>query len=108
MLGFPFRVQLGLGAVTMKAFGMDSGGWPVAPGSESSHYARHGLSRRALIGGAAAAAARVWLSSGLLWPVAVSAWPAESTPGFSLNQIRPARASIPGQLGCVRNLIFSR
>ena len=28
----------------MKASGMDSSGYPVAPGSESSHYARHGLS----------------------------------------------------------------
>ena len=42
----------------METFGMDSSGWPVAPGSgSSSHFARHGLSRRGFIGGAAAAAA---------------------------------------------------
>ena len=63
----------------MKAFGMDSGGWPVAPGSESSHYARHGLSRRAFIGGPAAAAAGPSLGSELLWPVAASAWSAENS-----------------------------
>src|SRR6185437_13841243 len=45
------------GAMTMEAFGVDSSGWPVAPGPKpSSHFARHGLSRRAFIGGAAAAA----------------------------------------------------
>lgn len=69
----------------MKAFGMDSGGWPVAPGSESSHYARHGLSRRAFIGGAAAAAAGPSLGSGLLWPVAAPAWSAENPRGFSFR-----------------------
>jgi hypothetical protein len=57
----------------MEAFGMDSSGRPVAPGSESSHYARHGLSRRAFIGGPAAAAAGPSLGSGLLWPAAGSA-----------------------------------
>jgi len=92
----------------MKAFGMDSGGWPVAPGSESSHYARHGLSRRAFIGGAAAAAAGPSLGSGLLWPVAAPAWSAENAPGFSLNQIRPGTTSVFGQLSRVRNGIFSR
>jgi hypothetical protein len=67
----------------MKAFGMDSGGWPVAPGSESSHYARHGLSRRAFTGGAAAAAAGAALGTGLLWPAAASAAP------FSVPPPRP-------------------
>jgi hypothetical protein len=57
----------------MEAFGMDSSGWPVPSGSGlSSHYARHGLSRRALIGGAAAAAGAS-LGSGLLWPAGASA-----------------------------------
>ena len=60
-----------LGAVAMEALGMDSSGWPVPPGSKSSsHFARHGLSRRAFIGGAAAAAAGTSLGSGLLWPAA--------------------------------------
>jgi hypothetical protein len=59
----------------MEASGMDSSGWPVLPGSESSsHYARHELSRRAFVGGAAAAvAAGASLGSGLLWPAAASA-----------------------------------
>ena len=62
------------GAVAVKAFGMDSSGWPVPPGSDSSsHYARHGLSRRAFIGGAAVAATGASLGSGLLWPAAASA-----------------------------------
>ena len=57
----------------MDAFGVDSSGWPVPPGSESSsHYARHGPSRRDFIGGAAAAAGAS-LGSGLLWPAAASA-----------------------------------
>ena len=60
--------------MTMETFGMDSSGWPVAPGSQSSsHFARHGLSRRAFVGGAAAAAAGASLGSGLLWPTAGSA-----------------------------------
>ena len=58
----------------METSGMDSSGWPVAPGSQSSsHFARHGLSRRAFMGGAAAAAAGASLGSGLLWPAAASA-----------------------------------
>src|SRR5205807_3460910 len=61
------------------------GGWPVAPGSESSHDARHGLARRAFIGGPAAAAAGPSLGSGVLWPVAASAWSAENARGFSLE-----------------------
>ena len=92
----------------MKASGMDSGGWPVAPGSESSHYDRHGLSRRAFIGGPAAAAAGPSLGSGLLWPVAAPAWSAENARGFSLNLIRPGTTSVFGQLSRVRTGIFSR
>jgi hypothetical protein len=90
----------------MKAFGMDSGGWPVAPCSESSHYARHGLSRRAFIGGAAAAAAGAWLGSGLLWPVTASAWSAENTLGFSFKSDPSGTTGIFGQIGRVRNGIF--
>jgi len=86
---------------------MDSGGWPVAPGSESSHYARHGLSRRAFTGGASAAAAGPSPGSGLLRPVAASAWSAGNARGFSLNQIRPGTTSVFGQLSRVRNGIFS-
>jgi len=91
----------------MKAFGMDSGGWPVASGSESSHDARHGLSRRAFIGGAAAAAAGPSLGSGLLWPVAASAWSAENARGFSFKSDPSGTASVFGQLSRVRNGIFS-
>jgi len=81
-------VQLGLGVVTMEAFGVDSTGWPVPPGSgSSSHYARHGLSRRALIGGAAAVAAGASLGSGLAWPAAASA------AGFSVPPPRPTPAT---------------
>jgi hypothetical protein len=58
----------------MQAFRIDSGGWSLPPDSlSSSHYARHTLSRRALIGGAAAVAAGTSLGSGLLWPAAGSA-----------------------------------
>ena len=72
----------------MEAFGMDSSGWPVAPGSESSsHYARHGPSRRAFIGGAAAVAAGASLGSGLLWPAAASAG------SFSVAPPRPTPAT---------------
>jgi hypothetical protein len=60
--------------MAVKAFGMDSSGWPVPPGSDSSsHYARHGFSRRAFIGGAAVAATGASLGGGLLWPTAASA-----------------------------------
>lgn len=51
----------------------DSSGWPVPPDSPSSHFARHRLSRRAFIGGAAAAATGASLGTGLLWPAAGSA-----------------------------------
>jgi hypothetical protein len=58
----------------MQAIGLDSSGWSV-PSSllSSSHHVRHGLSRRAFIGGTAAAAAGASLGSGLLWPAAGSA-----------------------------------
>jgi hypothetical protein len=58
----------------MQLFGMDSSGWPLPVNSlSSSHHARHMPSRRAFIGGAAAAAAGASLGSGLLWPAAGSA-----------------------------------
>jgi hypothetical protein len=54
----------------MHEFRMDSTGSPVPFDSlASSHYARHGLSRRAFIGGAAAATGAT-LGSGLLSPAA--------------------------------------
>ena len=72
----------------MQTLGMGSSGWPVPPGSESSsHYARHGPSRRAFIGGAAAAAAGASLGSGLLWPAAASAG------SFSVPPPRPTPAT---------------
>jgi hypothetical protein len=72
----------------METFGMDSSGWPVAPGSQSSsHFARHGLSRRGFIGGAAVAAAGASLGSGLLWPAAASAG------SFSIAPPRPTPAT---------------
>jgi hypothetical protein len=52
---------------------MDSSEWPVPADSPSSHFARHRLSRRAFIGGAAVAATGASLGSGLLWPAAGSA-----------------------------------
>jgi hypothetical protein len=58
----------------MQAIQMDSSGWPVPSGLlSSSHHARHGLSRRAFIGGTVAAAAGASLGSGLLWPATGSA-----------------------------------
>lgn len=75
------RVQLGLGAVTMDAFGIGSSGWPVAPGSgSSSHYARYGLSRCAFIGDAAAAVAGPFWATGC-----------RGLPSHYLRQIQPAR-----------------
>ena len=57
----------------MQSFRIDSSGWPGLDFSASSaHYARHRLSRRAFIGGAAAATG-VTVGSGLLWPAAGSA-----------------------------------
>src|SRR5262249_11542433 len=59
---------------TMQPFRADGNGWPSSLYSlSSSHYARHQLSRRAFVGGAAAAAAGASLGSGLLWPAAGSA-----------------------------------
>jgi hypothetical protein len=57
----------------MQAIQMDSSGWPVPDALSSSHHARHAFSRRAFIGGTAAAAAGASLGSGLLWPAAGSA-----------------------------------
>ncbi len=59
----------------MDTFRVDSSEWPVPPGAlSSSHHAWHGLSRRAFIGGAAAATGAS-LGSGLLWPAAGLATP---------------------------------
>ena len=72
----------------MEAFGVDSSGWPVPPGpTSSSHFARHRLSRRTFIGGAAAAAAGASLGSGLVWPAAAS------TGSFSVVPPRPTPAT---------------
>jgi hypothetical protein len=73
---------------------MDSSRWAVPPDSlSSSHYARHALSRRAFVGGAAAAAAGASLGSGLLWPAAASA----KTLGSSVApRPTPATTSING------------
>ena len=71
----------------METFGVDSSGWPVPPGSQSSHFARHGPSRRAFIGGAAAAAAGASLGSVLVWPAAASAG------SFSVAPPRPTPAT---------------
>src|SRR5215813_12569452 len=61
-------IRIGFGGGPMREFRMDSTGSPVGfDALSSSHYARHGLSRRALIGGATAAAG-VTLGSGLLSP----------------------------------------
>ena len=57
----------------MQSFRIDSSEWPGLVFSPSSeHYARHRLSRRAFIGGAAAATG-ITVGSGLLWPAAGSA-----------------------------------
>jgi hypothetical protein len=45
----------------------------------SSHYARHGFSRRAFVGGAAAATGAA-LGSGLLSPAAALAWSSQPAP----------------------------
>src|SRR5690348_17796106 len=68
------QVKIGLpGVGTMQAIQMDSSGWPVPDALSSSHHARHAFSRRAFIGGTAAAAAGASLGSGLLWPATGSA-----------------------------------
>ena len=57
----------------METFRIDSSEWPGPAFSPSSeHHARHNLSRRAFIGGAAAATGAT-VGSGLLWPAAGSA-----------------------------------
>ena len=63
----------------MHAFHTDSGGSPVPFGALSSHYARHGFSRRAFVGGAAAATGAA-LGSGLLSPAAALAWSSQPAP----------------------------
>jgi len=64
----------------MQVFRMDSSGWPVPSGSPSSlHHARHRLSRRAFIGGAAVTTGAT-LGSGLLWPTAGLATSFSSPP----------------------------
>jgi len=64
----------------MQEFRMDSAGSPVSLASlPSSHYARHRLSRRAFIGGAAAATGAT-LGSGLLSPAAALAWNSQPAP----------------------------
>ena len=63
----------------MPQFLLDSGGWPgLSSSPASSHHARHGLSRRAFVGGAAATGAA--LGSGLLWPAAGAAAPVSVQP----------------------------
>jgi len=63
-------IRIGFGGEPMREFRMDSTGSTVEfDALSSSHYARHGLSRRAFIGGAAAATG-VTLGSGLLSPAA--------------------------------------
>ena len=64
----------------MQAFHADSGGSPVPFESIlSPHHARHGFSRRAFVGGAAAATGAA-LGSGLLAPTAALAWNAQAAP----------------------------
>jgi hypothetical protein len=64
----------------MPAFQADSTSWPVSFDSlSSSHHARHGFSRRAFIGGAAAATGAT-LGSGLLSPAAALAWQSQPAP----------------------------
>jgi hypothetical protein len=64
----------------MPAFQADSTSWPVSFDSlSSSHHARHGFSRRAFIGGAAAATGAT-LCSGLLSPAAALAWNSQPAP----------------------------
>jgi hypothetical protein len=64
----------------MQPFRLDGSGWPVPLNSpSSSRHARHGPSRRAVIGGAAAATGAA-LGSGLLWPAAGSAAPLSTQP----------------------------
>jgi hypothetical protein len=92
----------------MKESGTDgSRRWPAAPGSGSSHHARHGLSRRAFIGDAAAAVG-AWLDDGLLSPAAASAWSADKDAGFSFKSDPSGTTSVFSQFGRVKNGIFSQ
>jgi hypothetical protein len=70
----------------MQAFQVDTSVWPVGPDSPSSlHHARHQVSRRALIGGAAGATGAA-LAAGLLWPATGFAAPLSNpTPKASPN-----------------------
>jgi hypothetical protein len=64
----------------MPAFRTDSRGWPVPfDAMSSSHYARHGFSRRAFIGGTAAATGAA-LGTGLLSPATALAWQSKPAP----------------------------
>jgi len=64
----------------MQEFRAGSAGPPVSLDSLSpSHYARHRFSRRAFVGGAAAATGAA-LGSGLLWPAAALAWHTQPAP----------------------------
>ncbi|HUL25747.1 MAG TPA: hypothetical protein VLW44_08230 [Streptosporangiaceae bacterium] len=64
----------------MQEFQMDSTGSSISlDSSSSSHYARHRYSRRAFIGGAAAATGAT-LGSGLLSPAAALAWHTQPAP----------------------------
>jgi hypothetical protein len=63
----------------MHQFPVDGNDWPVPPGSLRSSHAGHLRSRRAVLGGAAAAAGAS-LGSGLLWPAAGSAAPRPAQP----------------------------
>jgi hypothetical protein len=65
----------------MQAFHTDSSGSPVPfDAMPSSHHARHEFSRRAFVGGAAAATTGAALGSGLLSPAAALAWRSQAAP----------------------------
>ena len=68
------------GVWIMQAYHTDSSGSPVPFDSIlSPHHARHGFSRRAFVGGAAAATGAA-LGSGLLSPAAALAWNSQAAP----------------------------
>ena len=80
VLQSPARPRSKWGVWIMQAFHTDGSGWPVPFGSmPSSRHARHGFSRRAFIGGAAAATGAT-LGSGLLSPAAALAWRSQPAP----------------------------
>lgn len=57
----------------MRAVSMNTTGWTIPPDSVlSSHHARHGLSRRAFLGGTASATGAL-VGAGLLWPAGAEA-----------------------------------